>query len=137
MGEKTKYYAHAMTTDPDTGKPMPKVFNVNGGSGGNSRRQTIQTHNAISLNAGATSNGQWINCEDFDVIAITRIGAGVAVAVQWSNDGSNIHAGEGIGTAALGSMATEASVKAKWCRVVLNNTSGATMTTSAWAYLKA
>ena len=31
MEEKTKYYAHAMKIDQETGKPMPKVFNVNGG----------------------------------------------------------------------------------------------------------
>jgi hypothetical protein len=105
--------------------------------------QTIQTHNAVSIGASASSTqSTWIDCNGYDQIAVTLSNDGTTAStlnVTWSNDGVTAHGAEAILPNATGSAQRTGivPVKARYAKLVLINGDAAAHTMSAWAYLKA
>lgn len=155
-------YPHAMTIDPETGKPMPKVAvsdNTGGGASGivdtNLKSseialpvdvqaryaRTIQTHSQVAVASAAWSEGMWIDADGYDRVALTMTNSGFTTAqanIQWSHDGVNV---QGMDYAVCPSDANnhkagETGVKARYLRVQLYNAHSASATLNCWARLK-
>jgi hypothetical protein len=106
--------------------------------------QTIQTHNAVSVGASATSaNSGWIDCDGFDKLGVTFLNdasKNFSISILWSNDAVSQQGGDmdvkSTGTNSAYSS-TIVDVKARYAKVSLYNTDTIAHTVSAWAYLKA
>ncbi len=105
------------------------------------KQTTIQTHNAVSIAAGAISIGSWIDCNGFDKLAITLLNDATTssqVHVYWSNDGVN-NQGYDEAVVANNTISLKAGitdVKARYARLYVHNGDTVAHTMSAWAYLK-
>ena len=105
--------------------------------------QTIQTHSGVMIGpTPATNSSGWMDCSEYNHIAVTALssGNGIVAEVQWSNDGVNRHGGRGskvINAPALNDGDGIVETRAKFFRVVLQNTNTEPQTMSTWAYLKA
>ncbi|WP_066316994.1 hypothetical protein [Bacillus sp. FJAT-29814] len=142
-------YTHAMELDTVTDKPMPKVAaqlmgsNVAQPTDIQSRyAQTIQTHNAVSVGASGTSDSSWIDADGFSEIGITLLNSGATsskVHVLWSSDGVTWQGADYdvIATGTPQQRAGNIVVKARYFKIQLFNGHTASVTMSAWAYLKA
>jgi hypothetical protein len=107
-----------------------------------SRLQTIiQSHNAVSLAAGALSDSAtWIDCNGYDEIVVTFLNDAATSAtthILWSNDGTNLH-GISRGTASSNKEHDPKllPVGARYAKVRLANNDTVAHTMSAWTYLK-
>jgi hypothetical protein len=103
---------------------------------------TIQTHNAVSVAAGSTSQSAWIDCAGYDKIALNLKNDASTSSlghIYWSTDGVNAH---GFDNSVLPSNTTSVKsgitdVKARYARIDIHNGDTVAHTMSAWAYLKA
>ncbi|PLR84657.1 hypothetical protein CVD25_01080 [Bacillus canaveralius] len=103
---------------------------------------TMQTHNAVSVGASATSSSSWIDTQGFDKIAATLINDASTssnVTLSWSNDGVSNH-GDMSDFMPSGTQQRKAAIteiRARYVRVNVVNSDTVAHTMSAWVYLKA
>jgi len=105
------------------------------------RADTIQAHNANSITNGTKSaSTTWIDCDGFSDIAVTAV-CGNAISyginILWSNDGATSQGYDGTtptGGSTLKSYST--TIKARYCKIEIQNNDAASQTFSSWAYLK-
>jgi hypothetical protein len=103
---------------------------------------TIQTHNAVSVGANGWSESSWLDTDGFDKIAFTLLNDSTtnsSAQIIWSNDGINKHGVEAVAftTGDVGKRSGISDLKARYCKLSLNNADAIAHTMSAWAYLKA
>lgn len=108
----------------------------------NHLQTTIQTHNAVSVAAGATSSGAWIDSNGYDKVAVnvkSDASTTYNVNVDWSTDGGTTQTGSTTVVASSASFTKTGIVdtQARYLRVTIVSGDVAAHTMSAWAYLKA
>lgn len=146
-------YPHAMATDSETGKPMPKQKSSIEGSDGvipvdiqNRLASTIQTHTNAVVAPSGTNYGNyassWIDCDGFDKIALAianDAATASSMGILWSHDGTNTHADETpIASSTQKYKGGITDIKARYARpYIVNGDTGAAHTINAFAYLKA
>jgi len=103
---------------------------------------TIQTHNAVSVGASGSSNGNnvYMDMSGFSDLALTvMLDAAVShsAMIYWSHDGITLHGAEPILTVSVtNNRSASTPIKAKFAKVAFNNADAAAHTVSAWVYLK-
>jgi hypothetical protein len=104
-------------------------------------QNTVQTHNAVSVAAGATSTSAWVDSSGFNEVAITLLNDAATsnkLDIEWSNDGTNV---QGLESVLVGSTESKrvanTSIKSRYFRTLVTNSDTVAHTLSAWSYLKA
>lgn len=102
--------------------------------------QTIQTHNAVSVAAGATNTSvTWVDCAGFDSVSVTLLNEAVVISngsISWSHDGNNTHGIETIMTNNTDRYrVTRTTVKARYAKLNIQNSDTSARTMSTWLYL--
>lgn len=103
-------------------------------------QQAIQTHNAISINAGAISGGSWISTDGFDKISVNTkadVSTSYTLNIDWSFDNSNQTGSTSLASGTGVTKAAITDVMAPFFRVTIINNDAAAHTFSGWALLKA
>lgn len=104
-------------------------------------QKTIQTHNAVSLGAGVSSNSSFFDTDGFDAIALTVLNdasSSLTGQLIWSHDGVNQHGVETPFNAnSYQWLITDLKTKAKYVRVWIMNNDTIAHTVSSWIYFKA
>jgi hypothetical protein len=103
---------------------------------------TIQTHSGVVVAATTgTSASAFIDTDGFDKIAISLYNdaqTNSGAYLEWSNDNATAHGAETIiATATARNKISITDTKARYVRLVIQNTDAAPHTMNAWAYLKA
>jgi hypothetical protein len=102
--------------------------------------KTIQTQNNLTVNAGGTNAGEWIDVSAFHYIGITLASDFASVnqvaQIQWSNDRVLRHGIESFAGIALKEKAYSTTAKAKYARIEVQNGDSASHVINAWIHLK-
>ncbi|OLS39145.1 hypothetical protein [Bacillus sp. MRMR6] len=102
--------------------------------------QTIQTHSGAIIAPSNANSGAWIDVDGFDKVGVTMISDlannNQVVQIHWSNDNTNQHGTEVFPSIALKEKPYITDIKARYCRLQLQNGDTAPHTMSAWLYLK-
>lgn len=102
--------------------------------------ELVNTQNAVSIAAGATSASAWIQADGFDKVGVNVImtsGTGMEVWVQSSFDGASLHGGKAVYIGSSSEVSEEVAITAPYIRISIKNTGTASKTTTGHAYLKA
>jgi hypothetical protein len=103
-------------------------------------QQTIQTHTGVTIPANGYVNGNWIDAQGFDKVALSILNdadVSTTYGVHWSHDGSGYHGVDAVGSTTSRMSNTLLDTKARYFRVyVTNKDTALAHTVSAWAYLK-